>query len=114
MVGVLVFVHEHVPEPAAVLGGDLGQGLEQVDRDHDQVVEVHRARRDQAALVLGVRLGQDLVPGRLGLGGERLVVDQLVLQVRDLRGHHLGRVLLGSSSSSRQVSAISRWESAWS
>ena len=95
MVGVLVLVHEHVPEPAAVLGGDLGQGLEQVDRDHDQVVEVHRARRDQAALVLGVGLGQDLVPGRLGLGGERLVVDQLVLQVRDLRGHHLGRVLLG-------------------
>jgi len=95
MVGVLVLVHEHMPEPAAVLGRHLGQGLEQVDRDHDQVVEVHRARRDQTPLVLAVGLGQGLVPGRGGLGGERLVVDQLVLQVRNLGGHHLRRELLG-------------------
>ena len=95
MVGVLVLVHEHVPEPAAVLLGHLRQGLEEVDRDHDQVVEVHRAGRQQAALVLAVGLGQGLVPRGLRLGGEGLVVDQLVLQVRHLGGHRLGRVLLG-------------------
>ena len=95
MVGVLVLVHQHVPEPAAVLLRHLGQGLEEVDRDHDQVVEVHRARRDQPALVLAVGLGQGLVPCGLRAGGERLVVDQLVLQVRHLGGHRLRRVLLG-------------------
>ena len=30
MVGVLVLVHQHVPEPAAVLLGHLGQGLERL------------------------------------------------------------------------------------
>ena len=95
MVGVLVLVHEHVPEPAAVLVGHLGQRLEDVDGDHDQVVEVHRARGEQPALVLGVGLGEGLVPGGLSLGRERLVVDQLVLQVRHLRRQRLGRVLLG-------------------
>ena len=95
MVGVLVLVHQHVPEPAPVLLGDLGYRLEEVDRDHDQVIEVHRAGREQAALVLAVRLGQHLVPGRLRAGRERLVVDQLVLQVRDLGGHLLRRELLG-------------------
>jgi hypothetical protein len=95
VVGVLVLVHQHLPEPAAVLLGHLGQGLEEVDRDHDQVVEVHRAGRDQPALVFGVGLGQGLLPGGLRAGGERLVVDQLVLQVRHLGGHRLRRVLLG-------------------
>ena len=95
MVGVLVLVHQHVPEPAAVGRRDVGEGLEQVDRDHDQVVEVHRARRDQAALVLRVRLGQRLLPGGARPGGERLVVLELVLQVRDLRRHRLRRVLAG-------------------
>ena len=62
MVRVLVLVHEHVPEPAAVLLGHLRKGLEEVDRDHDQVVEVHRAGLQQTALVFSVGLGQGLVP----------------------------------------------------
>ena len=95
MIGVLVFVHKHVPESAAVLLGHVRQGLEQVDRDHDQVVEIHRPRGEQAALVLRVRLGQRLLPGGLSAGRERLVIDQLVLQVRHLGRHHLRRELLG-------------------
>ena len=95
MVGVLVFVDQDVPEPAAVFRGHLRKGLEEVDRDHYQVVEVHRAGRHQAALVFAVGLGQGLFPRRPRAGSEGLVVDQLVLQVRHLGGHGLRRVLLG-------------------
>ena len=94
MVGVLVLVHQDVPEPAPVSLGDLRERLQQVDRDHDQVVEVHCARGHQAALVLGVRLGQGLVPVVVRPGQERLVVDQLVLQVGHLVQHRLRRMVL--------------------
>ncbi len=93
VVGVLVLVHQDVPEPAPVLGRDLGEGLEQEHRVHDEVIEVHRAGVVQPPLVLRVGLGQRLLPVRLGLGRERLVVDQLVLQVGHLGGQRLGRVL---------------------
>ena len=95
VVRVLVLIDEHVAEATPVGLRHLGERLEQVDRDHDQVVEVHRAGRDQAALVLRVRLGQGLLPGAARVGGERLVVDELVLEVGHLRGHRLGRVLPG-------------------
>ncbi len=94
VVGVLVLVYEHMPEPGPVLGGHLGERLQQVDRDHDQVVEVHGARRDQPALVLGVGLGQRLLPVAGSAGGERLVVDELVLEAGDLGGHRLRRMVL--------------------
>ena len=42
VVGVLVLVDQHVAEPPPVVLGDVGEGLEQVDRRHDQVVEVER------------------------------------------------------------------------
>ena len=67
VVGVLVLIHQHVPEPVPVGGRGVGERLQQVDRDHDQVIEVHRARRDQAALVLGVGLGQRFLPVAGGL-----------------------------------------------
>ena len=94
VVGVLVLVDQQVPEPGPVLGGHLGERLQQVDRHHDQVVEVHGAGRDQPALVLGVRLGQRLLPVPAGAGGERLVVDEVVLEVGDLGGDRLGRMVL--------------------
>ena len=95
MIGVLVLVDEDVPEPAPVRAGDLGERLQQVDRDHDQVVKVHRAGRDEPALVLGVGLGGRLLPVPAGAGGGGLVVDQVVLEVGDLRDHRLRRVVLG-------------------
>ena len=63
VVGVLVLVDQHVAEPAAVVLGDVGEGLQQVDRGHDQVVEVER-----------VGLAQPPLVERVGLGEHRLLV----------------------------------------
>jgi hypothetical protein len=49
LVGVLVLVDEHMPEPAPVVLGDVREGLQDVDRRHDQVVEVERIRLAQPA-----------------------------------------------------------------
>ena len=58
VVGVLVLVDQDVAEPAAVVLGDVGEGLQDVDRRHDQVVEVERVGLPQPALVAGVGLGE--------------------------------------------------------
>ena len=85
MVGVLVLVDQDVPESAAVVLGDVGEQLQDRDRRRDEVVEVEGVRPAQAALVLAVGLGEHLlhVVGRAA--GVGLVVDELVLEVRDLR-----------------------------
>jgi hypothetical protein len=83
VVGVLVLVDEHVPEPAAVRLADIGERLEQVDGHHDEVVEVHGVGRLEPTLVVPVRLRVELLGGVLGLAGRRLVIDELVLEVRD-------------------------------
>ena len=44
VVGVLVLVDQHVPEPAPVVLGDRRERLQQVTVGHDQVVEVERVR----------------------------------------------------------------------
>ena len=84
VVGVLVLVDEHVPEPAAVVLGDVGEELQHGHRARDEVVEVEGVGASQAPLVLAVRLGQQPfhVVGRAAR--VRLVVDQLVLQVGHL------------------------------
>ena len=56
-VGVLVLVDEHVPESLLVVLEDVRARLEQVDRDEQQVVEVHGVVGDQPLLVLAVDLG---------------------------------------------------------
>ena len=78
-IGVLVLVDEHVSEALLVLGEDIGKGAEELDRDHQQVVEIHRRRLEQPLLVEPVHVGDLLVIEALALVGERLVVDQLVL-----------------------------------
>src|SRR5215469_3264004 len=103
-----------MPEPGPVLGGDVGERLQQVDRDHDQVVEVHRPGRDQPALVLAVGLGQRLLPVPGGTGGERLVVHELVLEAETCAAIAFGGWYFTSRSSSRQTRVIRRCESAWS
>jgi len=50
VVGVLVFVDQHVPEPAPVVLGDGWKGLQQIDGRHDQVVEVERVGLPQPLL----------------------------------------------------------------
>ena len=98
VVGVLVLVDHDVPEPPAVVLGDVGEGLEHVHRGHDQVVEVHGVGLAQPALVGRVGLGEHLLlvrarladPARVGL-----LVDQLVLEVADLVAERPRVVALG-------------------
>jgi len=95
VVGVLILIDQHVPEPPAVLLTQVGERLQQMDGGHDQVVEIKRVGRHQAALIQPVRLGEDLLIGGGGTGGRRLVVDQLVLARRDPIHHASDGVALG-------------------
>ena len=84
-VGVLELVDEDVAEPVAVTLERFGVLAEQAHREHEQVVEVDGRRFLQAALVLGVDLGE----AALGRADRHLGVlrgqHELVLQRADLR-----------------------------
>ncbi len=95
VVGVLVLVHEDVPEAAAVVVGDIRERLEEVDRGHDDVVEVQGVGLAQPRLVHPVRLGDRLLEAVGRLVREGLLVDELVLEVGDLGAEGLGREPLG-------------------
>ncbi len=95
VVGVLVFVDEHVLEALPVFVGDLGVRPEEVDRRHDEVVEVERVGLAQPALIERVDLGDGALLGTDRPGREALGVDQLVFQVGDLPGQRPRRVALG-------------------
>ena len=62
-VGVLVFVHQQVAHLVLPLFEDVGVFLEQLDRQQDQVVEIHRVERLERALVVGVDDGGGLFLG---------------------------------------------------
>ena len=95
MVRVLVFVHEDVSEAAVVVLGDQWVIAQQLDRAHDEVVEIQGVRGAHALVVLDVGGGDD---ARHRILTRQLRVargpDQLVLRVRDARGHHLRREAL--------------------
>ena len=84
VVRILVLVDEDVAERLLPAFPSLGEPLEHLDGQHEQVVEVDRVRRSEALLVLAVDLGD----GLLVEGGDPLRVlagpDQGVLRVRDL------------------------------
>ena len=61
VVGVLVLVDEHVPEPATPVLAHRRERPEQVHGHHQQVVEVEGVGLAEAALVLGVRRGVGLL-----------------------------------------------------
>ncbi len=94
-VGVLVLVDQDVAEPAAVALQHVGEAAEQVDGDHQQVVEVHGRGSQQALLVSGVHLGDAPVEDGDGARRERLEVDKVGLGRRDGTLHGAGRDLLG-------------------
>ena len=94
-VGVLELVDEHVMEAFLPTGQRVGVLLEQLHREHEQVVEVERGRLGQALLVDAVHLGDALL-GR----GERLLDrlfpgDEVVLHRRDRGLQTAGRETLG-------------------
>ena len=108
MVGVLVLVDEHVPEPTAVVLPHVGQRLEQVHRSHDQVVEVEGVGLAQAPLIVRVRRGVGLLEGVARVLGGLFRVAQLVLlvahPVQDGTGLVLLRVELESLEDQRHQS----------
>ena len=86
VVGVLELVDQNVAEALLVGGPHVVEGLEQVGRHHQEVVEVERVGRVQAVLVLRVDLGDALAEGvgpAARLLAERLEVDQLRLGLAD-------------------------------
>ncbi len=83
-VRVLVLVHQHVPERAAVAVAHVGEELEQVHAAEQQVVEVHRVRGVQARLVQVVHVGGGLLEEAPHLQPIGLGVQERVLRLRDL------------------------------
>ena len=94
MVGVLILIDKHVPEPPVVVLGDIGEQLQDRHRRGDQVVEVEGIGPSQAALIVGVGLGEGLLLVVARAPRERFVVDQLVLQVGHLRAEGARRIAL--------------------
>ncbi len=94
-VGVLILVDQDVAEPLLVVLEHIGTGLEQVDGDQQQVVEVHGVGGQQTVLVLAVDLGDAALHDGSGPGRVGLEVDQLVLGGGDQGVHDPGRELLG-------------------
>jgi hypothetical protein len=84
VVRILVLVHEDVPERLLPALASVGEALEHLNGEHQQVVEVDGVRGEQAALVEVIGLGDGLVVE----GGDTLRVlggrDELVLRCRDL------------------------------
>ncbi len=95
VVGVLVFVDHDVAEGAPVVLEPVGEELEQVDRLHEQVVEVHRAHLDELLLVELVDVGGgpvEIAAAELLAEGRRVL--QAVLGVGDGAGDRVGREAL--------------------
>ena len=94
-VGVLVLVDQHVLEPLLVVSQHIGMVTEQLDGLHQQVVEVHRPRLQQAGLVVDVDVGV-LALEDVGRALHCLRWgDQLVLPQADLAVRSAGREPLG-------------------
>ena len=97
VVRVLELVDEDVPEAFLVRRPHVVAGLQQVGRDHEQVVEVERVGGQQSLLVLRVDVGDALAEGvgpAAGVLAERLEVDQLGLGLADDTLHRPGRQAL--------------------
>ncbi|CAB4849081.1 unannotated protein [freshwater metagenome] len=84
MVGVLVLVDEHMTKTPVIVLGHIGEELEDGDGGGDEVVEVECVRAPEPALVVAVGLGESFLLLVARAARERLVIDELVLQIRDL------------------------------
>ncbi|VVN29037.1 hypothetical protein PS647_04769 [Pseudomonas fluorescens] len=97
-VGVLVFVHQQVAHLVLPLFQDVGVFFEQLHRQQDQVVEIHRVERLERALVVGVDDGSGLFLGVArvfqGLGRQDQVVFPGADHVLDLVDAVVARVFL--------------------
>ena len=82
-VGVLVLIHQQMPESMLIVGQQVRIRLQQVDRHEEEIVEIHGAGGKEAVLVLAVDLGHPPLVAGARLLGIPLEVDQLVLAGRD-------------------------------
>ena len=83
VVRVLVLVDEDVAERLAPALQRLGEALEHVDGQVQQVVEVDRVRGEEPALVQLVDVGDGLVVERRDALAELVGADEVVLLARD-------------------------------
>ena len=94
VVGVLILVDANVAEALLVLVEYLGAGAQQLERAHEQVVEVHRIGGAQAALQLQVDLRGLFVVGAIGGLEHVLGPDHGVFSRADLAADHVDGELL--------------------
>ena len=94
VVGVLILVDANVAEALLVLVEHLGAGAQQLERAHEQVVEVHRVGGTQAALQLQVDLRGLFVIGAVGGFEHVLGPDHGVFSRADLAADHIDGELL--------------------
>ena len=85
VVRVLVLVDHHVPERLRPALARLGEALQDVDGQHQHVVEVDGVRCEELALVERVHVGDGLVVEARDPRRVLVRPDQLVLRIRDLR-----------------------------
>ena len=82
-VGVLVLVHQHMPEPCLPLGSRGLVALQQLQRQADQVVEIHRLVGRQPLFIQLHHPGRHLLVGVLGGSQRSVAVQALVLPQAD-------------------------------
>jgi hypothetical protein len=85
VVRVLVLVHEHVAKGLLPLLARVGEAVEHLHGEHEQVVEVGRVRGEEPPLVELVDVRDRLVEEGCDAALVLLRRDQLVLRVGDLR-----------------------------
>jgi hypothetical protein len=85
VIRVLIFVDEHVAERLLPAGASLGEAVEHLHREHQQVVEVDGVRGVEPLLVEVVGVGDCLVVEGRDPGAIFLWADELILRHRDLR-----------------------------
>ncbi|MPM79257.1 hypothetical protein SDC9_126290 [bioreactor metagenome] len=88
VVGILVLVHMNVVEFILVVGQCFRIFLEQFDRQHDQVVEIHRLAVFERFLVILVAFIDDIVDVSAGQIAELLRCLQLVFRLADPPQNH--------------------------
>ena len=94
VVGVLILIDANVAEALLVLVEHLGAGAQQLERAHEQVVEVHRVGGAQAALQLHIDLCGLFVVGAVGGFEHVLGPDHGVFGRADLAADHVDGELL--------------------
>ena len=84
-IGVLVLVHQQVPDPAAPALRDFVMLAEENHRQPDQVVEIHRLISAQSAFVIGVELRRGSLELVSRIAQRRFRLGQHILPQRDAR-----------------------------